>query len=114
MVADRDERPSYEELAALVVERARVIGDLRARVTALEAENVELRRRVGTNSSNSSHPPSSDGLAKPTRKSLRGKTNRKLTGNPVIRSYLATAAEHGIGFLHVLTDTFRAAPGSPH
>jgi transposase len=75
-----DGRPSYDELAALVVEQARVIADLRGRVAALEAENSELKRRLGMNSSNSSKPPSSDGLAKPAPKSLRGKTKRKPGG----------------------------------
>lgn len=75
-----DGRPSYDELAALVVEQARVISELRARVDALEAENAELRRRLGMNSANSSQPPSSDGLAKPARKSLRGKSGRKPGG----------------------------------
>lgn len=48
--------PSYEELAALVVE-------LRARIGALEAENAALQARVGKDSTNSSSPPSADSLA---------------------------------------------------
>jgi Family of unknown function (DUF6444) len=40
--------PSYEELAA--------------RVETLEAENAELRRRLGMNSTNYSVPPSNDSL----------------------------------------------------
>ena len=55
-----DGRPSYDELATLVVEQARVIAELRAWVAALEAENAELKRRLGMNSTNSSKPPSSD------------------------------------------------------
>lgn len=39
--------------------------ELRDRVERLEAENAELRRRLGSNSSNSSKPPSSDGFAGP-------------------------------------------------
>lgn len=81
------ERPSYDELAALVVQQAQVINELRVRVAALEAENVRLREenaelkgRLGMNSTNSSQPPSADGLAKPVRKSLRGKTGRKPGG----------------------------------
>lgn len=70
------ERPSYAELADLVVAQARVIEQLRAEVTELRAENAELKRRLGMNSTSSSQPPSSDGLAKPARKSLRGKAGR--------------------------------------
>lgn len=78
-----DGRPSYDELAALVVEQARVITELRERVAALEAENAELKRRLGMNSTNSSKPPSSDSpFAKPTSKSLRRKSGRKPGGQP--------------------------------
>ncbi len=48
--------PSYEELAALVVEQAVLIEALRVELEA-------LRRQVGRDSSNSSQPPSTDGLA---------------------------------------------------
>jgi transposase len=67
------ELPSYEELVALVVE-------LRAEVSALRAENAELRVQLGRNSRNSSKPPSSDGPAKPAPKSLRGKSGRRPGG----------------------------------
>ena len=67
-----DGRPSYDELAALVVEQARVIAELRTRVAALEAENAEWKRRLGMDSTNSSKPPSSDSpFAKPTPRSRR-------------------------------------------
>jgi transposase len=76
-----DGRPSYDELAALVAEQARVIAELRARVAALEAENAELKRRLGMNSTNSSKPPSSDSpFTKPAPKSLRRRSGRKPGG----------------------------------
>jgi transposase len=75
--------PSYDELAALVVEQARVIEELRARVAALEVENAELKRRLGMNSTNSSKPPSSDSpFTKPAPKSLQRKSGRKPGGQP--------------------------------
>ena len=78
-----DGRPSYDELAVLVVEQARVIAELRERVAALEAENAELKRRLGMDSTNSSRPPSSDSpFTKPAPKSLRGKSGRKPGGQP--------------------------------
>jgi transposase len=78
-----DGRPSYDELAALFVEQARVIEELRARVAVLEVENAELKRRLGMNSTNSSKPPSSDSpFTKPAPRSLRRKSGRKPGGQP--------------------------------
>lgn len=74
---------SYEDLVALVRLQAERIGELEAlvgEVDRLRAENQELRRRVGLNSSNSSRPPSSDGpydKPKPKRSALRGRSGRK-------------------------------------
>ena len=63
-------QPSYEELAALVVE--------------LRAEIVELKARLAANSRNSSRPGSSDGLAKPAvdskKRSLRQRSGKKRGG----------------------------------
>jgi transposase len=56
--------PSYDELATLVV-------TLSARIAELEAELMDAKRRLGTNSSNSSKPPSQDGLARSKRSSGR-------------------------------------------
>jgi transposase len=63
------QRLSYEELVELVALQAQTIERLTTRVERLEAENAELRRRLGLDSSNSSRPPSQDGLARRRRSS---------------------------------------------
>lgn len=71
------------EQNALIVELRAYIAKLEHRVTELELRNIELERRLGLNSSNSSKPPSSDGLKKPVRiKSLREKSDKKSGGQP--------------------------------
>jgi transposase len=57
--------PSREDLLALIAAQG-------AQIAALTARIAELERRLGLDSSNSSKPPSSDGLQKPARvRSLR-------------------------------------------
>jgi len=73
-------RPSYEQLAALVVQQAATIERLGTEVIELRAEVAELKRRLAQNSRNSSRPPSSDGLSKPPAKSLRRPSGRKPGG----------------------------------
>ena len=51
-----------------------------ARIEALEAENAELRRRLGQTPRNSNMPPSAQGLDKPAPKSLRGRSGRRAGG----------------------------------
>jgi transposase len=59
-----------------------LIGSLKCEVAALRAENAELRRRLGLDSSNSSKPPSSDGLKKKPRilSSLRTRSGKPSGG----------------------------------
>lgn len=61
------------ELETVLRERDALIAKLLARIE-------ELERRVGLNSSNSSKPPSSDGLKKPAPKSLREKSGKPSGG----------------------------------
>jgi len=67
------QKPTYEELADLVVE-------LRAHIVVLDARIAELERQMASTSRNSSKPPSSDGLGKPNPKSFRKKSGRKPGG----------------------------------
>lgn len=70
-----------DEAAALRAANARLrqvigakdteIAVLREQVEALTAQVAGLRARVGSNSRNSSKPPSAEGLAKPAPRSLR-------------------------------------------
>jgi transposase len=59
-----------------------LIASLMRRIAALEAEVAELRRQLGRDSSNSSKPPSSDGLKKKPRLpgSLRGRSGKASGG----------------------------------
>jgi transposase len=68
-----DQQPSYEELAALVVE-------LSARLEAADARIAGLEAQLGKNSRNSSKPPSSDGMDKPAPRSLRTRSGRRPGG----------------------------------
>jgi transposase len=71
--------PDVVDLEVTVAVQAAIIAELRAvnaalaqAIAAVEARVAELERRLGKNSSNSSKPPSSDGLGKPARTRRRG------------------------------------------
>jgi transposase len=70
--------PSYDELASLVVELKLLVSAQAVTIAAQAEEIAELKRRLATDSHNSSKPPSSDGLAKkPAPKSLRRSSGRR-------------------------------------
>jgi chromosome segregation ATPase len=82
--------PSYEELAALVVELTARLEQADTRNVALEAEVAALRARLGRDSTNSSSPPSADSLAaKGKRKAARSQRvrskDRRRGGQPGVR-----------------------------
>jgi transposase len=94
----------------LPAEIEELIASLRAEIEALRAENAELRRRLGLDSSNSSKPPSSDGLGKKPRvlgslrglsgkpsggqKGHKGDTLRQVDSPDRVHEHLATACQH--------------------
>lgn len=78
---DDERKPSYEELAALVVEQAETISQLRGEVRELRARVAELERAVGQNSGNSGKPPSRDSAAERQRQAEERKRKAEAAGD---------------------------------
>lgn len=74
------ETMSREQLLGFIQHQAQQIEVLKAQNAALEARIEKLEQRLNKNSSNSSKPPSSDGLKKPKPKSRREKGKRQSGG----------------------------------
>ncbi len=71
-----------ESLLALIKHQGERIALLEAQNAELEARLEKLEAHLAKNSTNSSKPPSSDGLKKPNPKSRREKGKRKSGGQP--------------------------------
>ena len=70
-----------QELELIVMAQAKQIAELQIYIEKLLARIEELERRLALNSSNSSKPPSSDGLRKTSKnRSLRDTDNKKFGG----------------------------------
>jgi transposase len=71
-----------ETLIELLLNALTRISELEKQVAAQTVTIQKLRDELAKNSSNSSKPPSSDGLKKPRTRSLRQKGQRPLGGQP--------------------------------
>jgi transposase len=88
---DEDVRRAYQQGEEAVVE---LVGKLTDNSKFMEARLQALEDRLAKNSSNSGKPPSSDGLNKPSPKSLRKRHGRKSGGQPGHAGYTLKAVEH--------------------
>ena len=94
-------RAANARLRELLAGRDAEVAGLRALVVELQAQVADLAARAGQNSKNSSMPPSSDGLGKPSPRSLREKSGRKPgrpKGQPGATMQLASRPDHVIRY----------------
>ena len=82
---------TMEAMAESSDHQAQIIDELNETINKLVQNIDKLKEQLGKNSRNSFKPPSSDGLAKPTPKSLRKSVGRKPGGQKAIKSSLMAA-----------------------
>jgi len=88
---DEDVRRAYQQGEEVVVELVRKLTD---NFKLLAARMQVIEDRLAKNSSNSGKPPSSDGLNKPSPKSLRKRHGKKSGGQPGHTGHTLKAVEH--------------------
>lgn len=96
---------NYEEIIDKLLTR---IAGLEALVAKQAIEIAELKRRLNKNSSNSTKPPSSDGLKKPARtSSLREQGKNKSGGQ---HGHKGTTFEQVAAPNHIITHALEQCP----
>jgi hypothetical protein len=89
--------PTVEQLLAMVVERDRLIEELRERV-------ADLERQLGHNSRNSSRPPSGDRLNRSLSRAQQRKAERKPGKQPCGKGFAFRRAETADDSHHWIPD----------
>ena len=105
------ETMSRDQLLAYIRYQAEQIEVLKAQNAALEARLEKLEHRLNKNSTNSSKPPSSDGLRKPKPKSRRDKGKRQSGGQPGHEGGTLKMAAHPDA---IVVHTLAACPHCQH
>jgi len=95
----------YEKIISTLLAR---IAELEKIVAQQAAEIAELKRRLGKDSSNSSKPPSSDGLKKPVRTSSLREQGKHQSGGQ--RGHKGTTLKQVVHADHVVTHKLEQCP----